>query len=194
MNRMVSKRQKIVAVLVVVVVALAGGGVVLLNQQPHDYRTPAQKIALAPGDAGLDGYGNLIDRRPFWPPYADPANPIPPPNMTSGIDRFMLNDTVYLYNGVLVFNTTNDCKAYFESFRSSRNGTTPQNISLGDEGFYMNDSVPGVYQSHDFVFTRANVFADVTASTTQPNCPWLHNAAHALALQELEKIDANLPV
>ncbi|MDD1744160.1 MAG: hypothetical protein LUO85_05995 [Methanomassiliicoccales archaeon] len=104
----------------------------------------------------------------------------------------MSNDTVYLYNGVLVFNTTKDCEAYFESFRSSRNGTTPENISLGDGGFYMNLSVPGAYQSHGFIFTLANIFADVEATTTQPDCAWLYNAAHSLALLELTKINAYL--
>jgi len=189
---MVSKRQKIAITFVVLILALAGGAIVLLNQQPHVYGSTAQQIALAPGDSGLDGYGNMIDRRLFWPPYADPVNPVPPSNMTSGIDRTMSNDTVYLYNGVLVFNTTNDCKAYFEGFRSSRNGTTPENISLGDEGFYLNESVPGVYQSYGFVFTLANIFMDVTATTTQTDCAWLYNATHALALLELKKADANL--
>ncbi|MGD1061529.1 MAG: hypothetical protein ABR879_08750 [Methanomassiliicoccales archaeon] len=175
---MVSKRQKIAVALVVVILALAGG--LLLAVSRPASQTAAERLALTPADVGKYGYQTLTG----WSSFGGISN------YSSEYLVEMENSTVVLFVTVAVSNATSDCHAAYEEWRATGNSSV--NISLGDEAFYQ---PPGNTTISVITFTRSNVMAAMqTGGDYGRLYPWQYNATLDIALLQLEKIDANLPI
>ena len=177
---MVTRKLKIMAFVIVVALVVACGVYLMFWQHTDAKPSEAERMTLTIQDLEMTGW--LDNHSPQAPPNYS--------NLSSSYFREMSNGTLIVQVSIDVFNTSGDCLAAYHSLWPELHSYgLLMNLTLGDKSVYwlQGENTPSV------IFTRSNVMAWVESTTYSGVPSWQSNAIIALAMLQLQKVNANLP-